>query len=154
SEGRNHLRTALQRSGLPNSAERGQALLGAARLAHMQFDLEEAESFGQESLEWFRARGDARGIAAPLLSLAEAAVVRDNPAAAECRPAGGLEASRQSGWTQGMALMHLWLGIVAYGRGDIARARSSLEEGRARAGALGDAPILAAAFHLLALLAA
>jgi predicted ATPase len=154
SEGRHHLRAALQRSVLPDSAQRAQALLGAARLAHQQFDLDEAESFGQESLAWFRARGDARGMAAALFYLGEAAGERGKRVAAECLFTEALAASRRAGWTQGMALILVRLGVVARNQGETARAQSSMEEGRALAEALGDAPTLALSFHELASLAA
>jgi predicted ATPase len=150
SEGRHHLRAALKRSSLPDSAERAQALLGAARLAQHQFDLDEAETFGQESLERFRSLGDTRGMAAALLGLGEVAIERGDLTTAGSRLSEGLEASRQSGWTRGSAYMLVRLGGVAGILGENARARASVEEGRALAEALGDAPTLALAFHQLA----
>src|SRR5262249_41681053 len=147
SEGRQHLRTALQRSGLPSSPERAQAMLGAARLAIHQGDLGEADNFAQESLERFRARGDARGMAAALFCLGEAAVAQGEFPAAGPLFAEGLAACRQSGWTQGSAIALVKLGAIDMALGETSRARPSLEEGRVLAETLGDAPTLALSLH-------
>jgi len=145
-EGRQHLRAALQASGPPDRPARAQALLGAARLALHQSDLDEADAFAQEGRERFRSGGDTRGVAAALLCLGEVAFARGQ-FAAESLLAEGLEACRQSGWAQGSALALVKLGAAAMMLGEPSRARAPLEEGFALAETLGDAPTLALAFH-------
>jgi predicted ATPase/DNA-binding SARP family transcriptional activator len=145
-EGRQHLRATLQASGPPDTPARAQALLGAARLALHQSDLDEADAFAQEGRERFRSLGDTRGLAAALLCLGEVAFARGQ-FAAEPLLAEGLEACRQSGWAQGSARALVKLGAAAIMLGEPSRARAPLEEGLALAERLGDAPTLALGFR-------
>ena len=147
SEGRHHLRAALQQSGLPDAPERAQALLGAARLALHQGDLDEADTFaaGEPGAVPLAGRLPRDGSGSPLPGrggLCQRPVRRPQALFAE-----GLEACRQSGWTQGSALALVKLGAVAMMLGELTRARSPLEEGLALAETLGDAPTLAFALY-------
>jgi predicted ATPase len=147
SEGRQYLRAALQRSGADHGPERAQGVLGAARLALHQGDLHEADTFAQEGHEWFRSRGETRGVAMALLCRGEVAFARGQFGDAESLFAEGLAASRQSGWTQGSARALVKLGAVAMMLADTPRARAPLEEGLHLAETLGDAPTLALALY-------
>ena len=65
-EGRGWLRDALRRrDGVPTIA-RGNALLGAAFLAHWQHDRAEVKACANEAVELFRDLGDRRGLAGAL----------------------------------------------------------------------------------------
>jgi tetratricopeptide (TPR) repeat protein len=145
-EGREHLRVALSRPGpaCPDAPERAQLFLGAATLAFVQFDWQEARALGQESLERFRALEDPRGIASARLLLGDTSMERGEFAAARAQLAEGLEYCRQCGWTHGSALACVRLGRAVRHLGDSLQAPSFLEQGLKHVEALGDAPFVVA----------
>jgi predicted ATPase/DNA-binding SARP family transcriptional activator len=153
SEGRQYLRAALNRPGLPDSPERAQALLGAAQLAYHQFDLDEGDALARESWERFRALGDDRGIAAALLCLGDIALARGDRAGAGSLLTAGLASCRCSGWTDGTAFGLARLARVALDQGEWPRAWSLLEEGLAAAEAAHNVETMALSLNGLGELA-
>src|SRR5262249_27405823 len=72
-DGRRGLRAARARPGMETPPERAGALLGAAMLARLQSDWDEALALGQESRRLFRALGDPRGAAQACFCIGQAA---------------------------------------------------------------------------------
>jgi len=149
-EGREHLRAALDRAEPQPASARARALLGAATLASVQFDVREAVRFGEESLERFRTQQDRGGIAAALLCLGNSCLEKRDLNGARLLLTEGLELCRQVGWREGIASALGYLGRAAFGEGDVSLSRKLLEEGLAQAETLGDAHRTAHLLHNLA----
>jgi tetratricopeptide (TPR) repeat protein len=152
-EGREHLRVALELPGFADSPRRAQALLGAATLALFQGRFEEARELGRQTLERFRALGEERGMAASLLLLGHLYVLRNYGPTAQALLEEGSERCRQIGWTQGSATASVLLGLAARHQNELTLTRSLLEQGRAMAASVEDASVQALALHHLGVLA-
>jgi predicted ATPase/DNA-binding SARP family transcriptional activator len=148
-EGRTHLRAALRRVDVSDTATRPQALLGATVLAVCQFDMEEALGYGEECLQRFREQEDTRGIAASLLSLAEAYLIKREFDRSAALVQEALEYSRRSGWPKGMASSLLLMGSAAQLHREWRAAQSLYEQGLELAEALGDRRMIASACYQL-----
>jgi predicted ATPase/DNA-binding SARP family transcriptional activator/Tfp pilus assembly protein PilF len=153
SEGRTHLRAALQRPDQPHSPTRLRALLGATTLAVAQYDMEEALRFGHECLERFREQEDVRGMAEALLCLGEAYLENQDHDRAVVLVTEGLERSRQSTWSKGMVYALILLGRLARWRYEWRQALSFYEQGLALAETLGDSRLIASASYMLSVVA-
>ncbi|HEY0636252.1 MAG TPA: tetratricopeptide repeat protein, partial [Pseudonocardiaceae bacterium] len=121
-EGRRWLRTALARAdGLPPQLV-GEALAGAAALAHYACDYPEATALGERALATYRELGDGRGTALALTRLASVAREQaDYPRALRLQ-SDALELFERAGdeWGVGHALQ--LLGLASWLSGDAAGA--------------------------------
>ncbi len=118
-EGRSHLTAILDCTGLPEGSPAWCSVLtGAAVLASMQGDYDQAVQLCEDALAGWHRIGDQQGIARALLCLAAVARYRDDYADAEALGTESLAAFRLVGdpWGSGRALVHL--GMVAWVQGD------------------------------------
>ncbi len=151
-EGRAHLRYALNLTHSSASPTRLQALLGATNLAMSQMDVEEALDLGQECLERFQSLEDPRGMAEALLYMGQAYLSYNALERGMVLLTESLNSSRLAGWLPGTILATLHLGMTYMYRYEISQGRSFLEEGLVLAEAHGNPRLLALANHNLGVL--
>jgi tetratricopeptide (TPR) repeat protein len=138
-EGRSNLALLLTLPGADTDPEaRARALLGAGQLALTQADHAAARSALSESVALHRANGDARGLAEALLAAGFAARLEEDYAAADPLLHEALALGRGIGHTFVTAASLHHLGLMAVDvRGDLAQARSLLDESLTLYSALG-----------------
>jgi predicted ATPase/DNA-binding SARP family transcriptional activator/DNA-binding CsgD family transcriptional regulator len=156
SEGCRWLEAALAKGDAP-SVVRVRALAKASWIAWEQTDLERAIALGEEGLELARKLGDEEGVAATLLNLAVAVMLRGELERATVLLEESLPLSRELSDKWGLARSCLALGIVTMLRDDYEqdyeRAKVLIEEGLAVSQESGDVYSSGLALNQLALMA-
>jgi predicted ATPase/DNA-binding CsgD family transcriptional regulator len=137
-EGRKRLHQALELAGGDLSLAKAQALTSAGQLAFQAFDFPAATMAAQEALEAWRATGHRSGEARALLILAmtEECQLRWAPAKTLYEEALGIWRDLGDSFRIGEVIC--LLGGVAYGLGDLARAREMEYEAAAMFREIGD----------------
>jgi predicted ATPase/DNA-binding CsgD family transcriptional regulator len=138
-EGRKRLRQALDLPGPNVSAAKAHALTGAAQLAYTARDVPDATALAHQALEMWRTIGDLDGEARALFILA---MTEETPhlrwASAKTLYEEALEIWRNLGDSYRIGNVISLLGGVAYGQGDLARARALEYEAAATFREIGD----------------
>jgi predicted ATPase/DNA-binding SARP family transcriptional activator/DNA-binding CsgD family transcriptional regulator len=135
------------------SVERVKALAKASWIAWEQTDLERATALGEEGLKLARTLGDEKGVAAALLNLGIAVMVRGELERATTLIEEGLPKFHELRDKWGLARSLLCLGLVAMFRGDYEQAKESTEEGLAVSQKSGDVWCSNMALNQMALMA-
>ena len=135
SEGRQHLRRALERKSAQEATSvRAQALNSAGNLACNQGDLAEARALHEEALVIFRTMGDPTGIANTLNNLGNLS----DPSSRRAIYEECLAIYRELGDTRGIALVIGNLGNTIRTQGDHTGAQALIEESLILFRTLGD----------------
>jgi predicted ATPase/DNA-binding winged helix-turn-helix (wHTH) protein len=155
SEGRGWIKLALALPGadVPTAA-RAKVLSGAARLAFYSGALDEAIALASESVALFRAVGDPPGLALALFHLGVPKILtHDREGGVACLKEAA-KCFRELGDEWGTALAVTYHGVsLSFPAGSEDEARVLLNDGRARAQALGDDWVMTPPLHYLASIA-
>ncbi len=119
-------------------AARSSALTGAAALAALQADYDQATRHGEDALAGWRQLGDQRGIARALLGLATVARYQDDYARAESLGDESLVAFRSIDDRWGIGHVLANLGMVAWVQGDHVTGTARYEDALGHLRAVGD----------------
>lgn len=136
---------ALDHTGAAAPFARAEALCGGATLALRQGDIPVAERYARESLAACEAIGDARGMAAALNLLGNAAFERNDYADAVTHHTASLALRREIGNRLGISASLHNLGRTARFQGEYARALRYYQEGEALYREIGHSEGLASA---------
>jgi non-specific serine/threonine protein kinase len=142
-EGRTWLERALAQADGAASPARAKALHAAAFLALDQGDNARCNELGEESLELYRALGDAEGVGRTVHMLGQAAEAEGDRVRAVAFAEESLALARELGHTRGIIVSLVQLGGLAAQGGDHDRAAALLDEGSRLGEAHGDEMALA-----------
>jgi predicted ATPase/DNA-binding CsgD family transcriptional regulator len=137
SEGRDLLHAALDAPGWTDANLRSRVLDGAASLALLQGDLDEAGRLHTEALASCREHDDPEGEAAAVRSLGLVALLSGDVATARTRSEDALEAFRHLGDERGIAFSLATFGLVHRAAGDITAASAAFGDSLERLDRLG-----------------
>jgi hypothetical protein len=142
-EGRTWLERALAHGDRAATPARAKALHAAAFLALDQGDYARCHELGEESLDLYRALGDAEGVGRTVHMLGHAATGEGDRVRAVALAEESLALARELGHTRDIIVSLVQVGALAAEDGDRDRAAALLDEGAALAQAHGDESALA-----------